>query len=408
MEVVAPFIQQALEVQVSRLESDQAMVAWAEYQLQKQRDKDGQAAAAKEKQERALQDAKIDGGARSYQISLLETCKKRNSIVYLGTGSGKTLIAILLVKELAAAAFAAGKQTLFLVPSVALALQQSTTLQANLPHSVGLACYSVTAAAVQLRSCNILVATHGAFLELLQHHGDMFAMANFNLLILDECHYCTGNHDYALIMRDFYHATPQAQRPRVLGLTASPLINVKANQSDEQLAARLSLLEATLDAKMIPLADIANGNDQGDDIANLMQKETNETTVTYQGTSPATQTPLAISDDWDLHPFRRKEFRQLEQLYTDLGPLVVSIYASSLIEELFRNTFEKESVEQFNRAIQYLEMITGFCKQECSQDTHDGRTDKMRTLEDLLEREMVIRHDAVGLVLWNDALPPWL
>jgi hypothetical protein len=34
------------------------------------------------------------------------------------------------------------------------------------------------------------------------------------------------------------------------------LINVKVNHSDAQLAEQLSLLEATLDARIIPLADL--------------------------------------------------------------------------------------------------------------------------------------------------------
>jgi hypothetical protein len=52
------------------------------------------------------------------------------------------------------------KQTLFLVPSVVLALQQSMTLRANLPYSVGTACWNETQKSrVQLRRANVLVAT---------------------------------------------------------------------------------------------------------------------------------------------------------------------------------------------------------------------------------------------------------
>lgn len=427
LELTTPVVEQAIEAMVQRMESQDAFEAYCQYQLQKQLQHLEHTKRQKEKREKALQDAIVGGDPRPYQTALLERAMERNSIVHLGTGAGKTLIALLLVQHYAAD-FAPQKdqnqkQTLFLVPSVALAVQQSTTLAANLPYSVGVACYSTTmtagaTAGVQarrkLKEVNILVATHGACLDLLAHYGDLFAMQHFNLIVLDECHYCTGNHDYAVIMRDFYHTCTPKDRPRILGLTASPLINVKANHSDAQLAEQLSLLEATLDAHIIPLADLglskntigectkkSNGDDNDEhDTTNLYQKEADETTVTYQGWSASASRlpPLPSSDNLELHPTRRKEFRQLEQLYEDLGPLALSIYSSTLVEELSRNTFEKESSEQFERAIQYLTTTTEFCHDTCRGDPQGGRTDKLQKLEALLEREMDIRPDAVGLV----------
>jgi ERCC4-related helicase len=424
LEVTTPVVEQAIEAIVQRMESQDAFEAYCRYQSQKQLQHLEQTNRQKEKREKALQDAFVDGDPRPYQMALLERAMERNSIVHLGTGAGKTLIALLLVQHYAAdfapkSQHQTQKQTLFLVPSVALALQQSTTLAANLPYSVGVACYSTTmtagaTAGVQarqkLKEVNILVATHGACLDLLAHYGDLFAMQHFNLVVLDECHYCTGNHDYAVIMRDYYHTCTPQDRPRILGLTASPLINVKVSHSDAQLAEQLALLEATLDARIIPLADLGldknkdNGDDDDNneqDTTNLYQKEADETTVTYQSRSASAASrlpPLPVSDDLELHPTRRKEFRQLEQLYEDLGPLTVSIYSSTLVEELSRNTFEKESSEQFERAIRYLTTITEFCHDTCRSDPQGGRTDKLQKLEALLEREMDIRPDAVGLV----------
>ena len=39
--------------------------------------------------------------ARPYQVELLERAKERNTIVYLSTGTGKTFISVMLIKELA-------------------------------------------------------------------------------------------------------------------------------------------------------------------------------------------------------------------------------------------------------------------------------------------------------------------
>ena len=57
--------------------------------------------------------------ARRYQVEILERAKERNTIVCLGTGTGKTFISIMLIKELAHQVRGTykkgGKRTFFLV-----------------------------------------------------------------------------------------------------------------------------------------------------------------------------------------------------------------------------------------------------------------------------------------------------
>ena len=56
---------------------------------------------------------------RSYQEELLERAKERNTIVCLGTGTGKTFISVMLIKEMAHQVRETykngGKRTFFLV-----------------------------------------------------------------------------------------------------------------------------------------------------------------------------------------------------------------------------------------------------------------------------------------------------
>jgi endoribonuclease Dicer len=59
------------------------------------------------------------------------------------------------------------------------------------------------------------------FLHLLIH--GFVRMDQVNLLIMDECHHCKKNHPYNIIMREFYTRCPPNSRPRVFGMTASPL-----------------------------------------------------------------------------------------------------------------------------------------------------------------------------------------
>ena len=57
--------------------------------------------------------------ARPYQVELLERAKERNTIVCLGTGTGKTFISVMLIKEMAHQVRETfqnrGKRTFFLV-----------------------------------------------------------------------------------------------------------------------------------------------------------------------------------------------------------------------------------------------------------------------------------------------------
>ena len=57
--------------------------------------------------------------ARPYQVELLELAKERNTIICLGTGTGKTFISVMLIKEMAHQVRESykngGKRTFFLV-----------------------------------------------------------------------------------------------------------------------------------------------------------------------------------------------------------------------------------------------------------------------------------------------------
>lgn len=44
-----------------------------------------------------------------------------------------------------------------------------------------------------------------------------------HLLIFDECHHATKKHPFNLIMRSFYDRCPIENRPKIFGMTASPM-----------------------------------------------------------------------------------------------------------------------------------------------------------------------------------------
>lgn len=361
----------------------------------------------------ALRNALVNGDPREYQRTIFEVAKQRNTIVNLGTGAGKTLIALLLIREVWSLESSSSseekemieksnerKQTLFLVPSVALAIQQSLTLRANLPNlCVETACYASASskrARASLGRCDVIVATHGVIQDLLMHYGDTFRMDRFNLVVIDECHYAaSGNHSYRHLMKKFYHTLEPQKRPRVLGLTASPLLNVKESHSNEQLSTMLDNLERTLDSKMVSATGLMALQEK-DEAANsdapqkptvnnndFLHRVIDERALNYRGTNTSRTIPPAAN--LDLLPSRYREFKQLEHLYKDVGPLVVKIYCSVIRRELSKNIFENESVLQFDGAINHLQRIEEFCNQEIKILPNMGRNDKMLALEELIE-----------------------
>lgn len=170
-----------IESQLHRLEQDEGLDVYRGYLVKERnrRIKKLKKDIVEEKKQLldSLDDAFVKGKPRGYQRYVLEVAKSKNTIVNLGTGLGKTLIALMCIQDMSSAFYeqedegpddkkSTKKQTLFLVPSVALAIQQSLTLRANLPKfSVATACnasVSSKSARKTLARCNIIVATHGA------------------------------------------------------------------------------------------------------------------------------------------------------------------------------------------------------------------------------------------------------
>lgn len=362
--------------------------------------------AQKEKSiRRNLEEALVNGDPREYQRRIFEVAKQRNTIVNLGTGAGKTMIALLLIREMWSKSSASSKysgmntkdrkQALFLVPSVALAMQQSLTIEANLPHlKVETACYAKNtggskSARTSLASCDVIVATHGAIQDLLMHYGDKFSMDGFYLVVIDECHYAaSGKHAYRCLFEKFYQPLKPEKRPRILGLTASPLLNVKEHYTDKHLAEMVDNLEKILDSKLVSAAGLVTSNEEDTNTAstnknNLLRRVIDEQELMFRGTNMYRTIPTA--DNLDLLPSRHREFRQLEHLYQDLGPLVVSIYCSVLRRELSKNFFESESARQFDCTLDHMRRIEEFCNQEIKVLPNMGRNDKLLALEELVE-----------------------
>ena len=74
--------------------------------------------------------------ARAYQVELFNKALVKNSIVYLGTGAGKTFIAAMMIKEKMAAVLHENKKTVFICHRVPLVTQQAKFFKENTPLTV--------------------------------------------------------------------------------------------------------------------------------------------------------------------------------------------------------------------------------------------------------------------------------
>ncbi|KAI0299668.1 hypothetical protein B0F90DRAFT_1727667 [Multifurca ochricompacta] len=188
---------------------------------------------------------------RRYQREMLEESLRRNIIIALDTGSGKTYIAILRMKL--ETERESRKVSWFLAPTVALARQQKNAIERHLPASVGLISGANEPdqwkdAGLWLRVLDahrVIVSTHDVLLNALRH-GYVRLGADISLLVFDEAHHATDKHAYNLIMREFYFELPSRTfldgkdsslevRPMILGLTASPIFGGDAERALRQI-----------------------------------------------------------------------------------------------------------------------------------------------------------------------------
>ncbi|KAK7285717.1 hypothetical protein RJT34_20496 [Clitoria ternatea] len=199
--------------------------------------------------------------ARQYQLDVLEQAKNKNTIAFLETGAGKTLIAVLLIKSIHETLQKQSKKMLavFLVPKVPLVYQQAEVIRERTGYQVGHYCgemgqdfWDARRWQREFDTKHVLVMTAQILLNILRH--SIIKMEAISLLILDECHHAVKKHPYSLVMSEFYHTTLKEKRPSVFGMTASP-VNLKGVSSQVDCAIKIRNLESKLDSIVCTIKD---------------------------------------------------------------------------------------------------------------------------------------------------------
>ncbi|XP_076928332.1 endoribonuclease Dicer homolog 2-like [Bidens hawaiensis] len=200
--------------------------------------------------------------ARSYQIEALEQAIKKNTIVFLETGSGKTLIAIMLLRYYAHLLSKPSPYiAVFLVPTVVLVKQQAEYVRNHLDLKVeeywgekGVDNWDVDEWKKQRDENQLLVMTPDILKNALRHR--FLTLNVIKVLIFDECHNARKNHAYAIIMREHYHhalCAGSSQLPRILGMTASP-VKAKGSSSSNEYWKQIRELENLFRSKVYTCA----------------------------------------------------------------------------------------------------------------------------------------------------------
>ncbi|XP_013149103.1 PREDICTED: endoribonuclease Dicer [Papilio polytes] len=194
--------------------------------------------------------------SRSYQTQLEEIASRKNTIIYLPTGSGKTYIAISLIgrfkKSLSGEWGSGAKRTFFLVNTVPLVQQQQKCIMDLCPVNK-VAGYSGEDRVdvwnknkwdQELSNNEVIVMTSQILCDMITHK--YIEVKDINLLIFDECHHAIEDHPMRMVMKHF-EACPKEEQPRVLGLTATLLnSNITLYKVEESLRQLETTFHATI------------------------------------------------------------------------------------------------------------------------------------------------------------------
>ncbi|MBI4015544.1 MAG: DEAD/DEAH box helicase [Candidatus Aenigmarchaeota archaeon] len=156
---------------------------------------------------------------RLYQSSILNTAVGKNTLCVLPTGTGKTALAVLLSAQRMEKF---GGKVLIMAPTRPLAEQHCSAFQNML--TIEKEKIVVLTGVVNplerkeiYKEAKIIAATPQTIANDL--HGGRLSLAEFSLLVVDECHRSVKKYAYPIIVSVYMK---QAKNPRVLGLTASP------------------------------------------------------------------------------------------------------------------------------------------------------------------------------------------
>ena len=194
---------------------------------------------------------KLESGLRirNYQLELAEPgIEGRNYIFVAPTGSGKTVVAALVIAN-HLQKHQQNCHVVFIVDTKPLADQQKDKLRALIPEAK-INVYtgdSPATVAESIKENHISVCTAGKLLD--EIRKGIVKFSQLSLIVLDECHHARKNHPYAELMKCYLVERQKEELCiQIVGLTASPGAGQNPYLIESKTIDHLLMLAALLDA----------------------------------------------------------------------------------------------------------------------------------------------------------------
>ena len=158
---------------------------------------------------------------REYQINIANSSYKKNTLVVLPTGLGKTIISLILISKILEE-LNSEEKILFLAPTKPLVIQHAQFIKENLEIDNELIVIFTGEISPKERNklwnrSKIIISTPQVIEnDILSKRIDLH---NVSFIIFDEAHHASGKYSYVFISEMFQK---QSIQPKILGMTASP------------------------------------------------------------------------------------------------------------------------------------------------------------------------------------------
>jgi ERCC4-related helicase/dsRNA-specific ribonuclease len=238
--------------------------------------------------------------SRKYQQEMIDHAVTENIICSLDTGSGKTHIAMQLIHHLYDAHRKTGRSqrsfvVMFLADRVPLVIQQAKYIQRSSKLRVAVYHGEMDLSglerenwAMECKRREVIVMTAQVFYNLLAK-GYM-SLRQFNMIIFDECHHTRKKHPFNVIMEEHYFTTEASERPKIFGMTASPIHSKMSEASLNNIDDwhfKVKELESNLDCKLYTVRE------HKEELRQFVPRP-KETTVEYDEAPPCI-TPINLA-----------------------------------------------------------------------------------------------------------------
>ncbi|OMJ08628.1 Dicer-like protein 1 [Smittium culicis] len=209
---------------------------------------------------------------RDYQTEALEKILNSNSILVLETGTGKTLVAQMLIEyvfqqydllppsgAIAGLSKKVKRPIFFLCNTCFLVEQQGAFLKENSERTVKTYNSSGSQSKFGIYEWNCIWDTYevhvmtGQLLLNVLRNG-FLEFSRILLIIFDKCHHSRKDEPYSRIMKEFYFHASKDERPQIFGMTAS------TSNASENIESSINRIEASLDSSLVSVDLSSNVN----------------------------------------------------------------------------------------------------------------------------------------------------